>query len=98
MTRSTTRYTLVALAAIALFAAFASSPASADKRQNTDYDYAMITIDRNLGQETPKGFATKQRRPLACDCTNCSAQHCPQHYPYGWAETLEVDLLGAKYK
>jgi hypothetical protein len=25
----------------------------------------------------PKGFVvTKRRQPVACDCTNCSAEHC----------------------
>ena len=52
------RNTLVALA-LALVSV-TSSPASAEERQNLDYDYAMITLDRNLGQKSPKGLATKK--------------------------------------
>ena len=80
MTRAFFPHTLSALAVVALVSAFTGNSASAQSDSGQFNSQINNMMNNNLnfnpGKPTPKGLATKQKRPVACDCTNCSAEHC----------------------
>jgi hypothetical protein len=80
MTRTSLHHTLTALAAAALVSAFALS-VSAEPQSFPILDDVPPIIKVNPKSKShsvrePKRLTTQRRRPVACDCTNCSADHC----------------------
>jgi hypothetical protein len=76
MTRTAIRHTLSALAALAVVTAFATSPVSAQSDVSNKQEMEYLKQEKRGATNKPNKFTTKQRRPVACDCTNCSADHC----------------------
>jgi hypothetical protein len=106
MTRTPLHHIVSTLAALALVSVFANSPASAQNRvkdanattQESLSKKAAKGLATKKGSQTgtshstreSKGLTTQQRPPVACDCTNCSAEHCQTGS--GFLETQRKDL------
>jgi hypothetical protein len=91
MTRTAIRYMLSALAAVALVFAFAGRVSAEPQSYPILKDVPSIMKaspkSKPRSARQPKGLATQQRPPVACDCTNCSAAHCQPPPPGSIIET-----------
>ena len=79
MSCTTIRHPLSAFVALALVTTCASGAMSKD-RGGLDYSYGDTMVHEQGKPKTSKGLTAKQKRPVACDCTNCSASHCNVDY------------------
>jgi hypothetical protein len=65
-------------AAAALIFALAGSVIASDAQVQSP---SIRGPERDAGPNAPQGLTAQSAPPLACDCTNCSAEHCQPQPP-----------------